>query len=76
MQCSFIVMKLEDLQRCALELPDAERAQLVTGLLRSLPEGLWEDADGLEEARCRSRQLDDDPSMGCSWDEVKLALGR
>ncbi len=69
-------MKLEDIQRCALELPDSDRAQLVTELLYSLPAVLAEDDGGVAEARRRSRELDEDPAMGCSWEELKSGLGR
>ncbi len=69
-------MKLEDIQRCALELPDSDRAHLVTELLYSLPAVLAEDDGGVAEARRRSQELDEDPSMGCSWEEIKLSLGR
>lgn len=71
-------MKLEELQSCALELPAGDRAQLVTELLYSLPPALEEEVedDGIAEARDRSRELDEDASMGCSWEEIKLSPGR
>ncbi len=69
-------MKLEEVQRCALELPDSDRATLAAELLISLPAVLVDDDDGVAEALRRSRELDEDPAMGCSWEEIKSALGR
>jgi hypothetical protein len=66
----------KEIQHQAFALPEAERATLAAGLLASLPPVLVEDDDGVAEAMCRSRELDADPSLGCSWDEIKLALGR
>ena len=69
-------MKLEELQQRALELPDSDRATLAAELLTSLPAVLVDDDDGIAEARRRSKELDEDPSAGCSWLEIKQALGR
>lgn len=68
-------MKLEEIQKCALELPDSDRASLATELLISLPSVLLDEDDGFAEARRRSKELDEDPSAGCSWQEIKQALG-
>lgn len=65
-----------EIQRRAFSLPEGERANLAAGLLASLPPLLVEEDDGVEEARRRSLEMDADPSLGCSWDEIKLALGR
>jgi hypothetical protein len=65
-----------EVQRHAHALPEAQRASLAAGLLASLPPVLVDDDDGVEEAMRRSRELDEDPSLGCTWDEIKLALGR
>ncbi len=69
-------MKLAEIQQRAMELPDSERAALAAELLGSLPAVLVEDDDGIAEARRRSKELNNDPSMGCSWDEIKSGLGR
>ena len=69
-------MKLEDIKREALDLPDSDRARLATELLISLPAVLVDEDDGIAEARRRSKELDEDPSAGCSWLEIKQALGR
>jgi hypothetical protein len=69
-------VKLEEIQKWALDLPDSDRAVLAAELLVSLPAVLVDEDDGIAEACRRSKELDDDPSMGCSWDEIKRALGR
>jgi hypothetical protein len=69
-------MKLEEIQRSALALPDADRAVLAAELLSSLPSLLVDPDDGLAEAENRSKALDADPSKGCSWQELKQGLGR
>jgi len=69
-------MKLEEIQKCAMELPDSDRASLAAKLLFSLPAVLVDEDDGIAEARRRSKELDKDPSAGCSWSEIKQALGR
>ena len=68
--------RFKEIQHQAFALPEADRANLAAGLLASLPPVLIEDDDGVEEARRRSRNLDEDPSLGCSWDEIKRALAR
>ncbi|MCH7227565.1 addiction module protein [Haloferula sp. A504] len=69
-------MKLKEIQESALELPDSDRAALAAELLGSLPAVLVEDDDGLAEARRRSRELDEDPAAGRTWEEIKQGLGR
>lgn len=69
-------MKLEELQRRALDLPDTDRAALAAELLVSLPAVLVEEDDGVAEAHRRSKELDVNPTSGCSWEEIKSSLGR
>ncbi len=69
-------MKLAEIQKSAMELPDAERAALAAELLSSLPRILVDDDDGIVEARRRSKGLEADPSAGCSWQELRDDLGR
>lgn len=69
-------MKLEEIQKCALDLPDSDRAMLAAELLISLPAMLVDEDDGVAEAARRSRELDEDPAMGCSWEEIRRSLGR
>jgi hypothetical protein len=69
-------MKLEELEKNALELPDRDRAVLAATLLGSLPATLSDSDDGLSEARRRSEELDRDAGAGVSWNEIKRELGR
>lgn len=74
--CYNALMRLQELQECAMELPEAQRAALATELLCSLPAVLVDDDDGIAEARRRSRELAENPAAGCSWDEIRRDLGR
>ena len=69
-------MSGDEIHRIALELPEDKRAELAADLLGSLPAVLTEPDDGVAEALRRSKELDDDPSAGCSWEEIKSDLGR
>jgi hypothetical protein len=69
-------MRLEEIFREAEKLPEGDRAKLAAGLLRTLPVALADDDDGVAEARRRSRELDEHPELGCSWEDVKKSLGR
>lgn len=69
-------MKLEEIQCRAMELPDGERASLAAELLGSLPAMLVDRDDGIAEARRRSRELAENPAVGCSWEEIRRDLGR
>jgi hypothetical protein len=64
-------MQLAEIQRTALELSEADRAALAAVLLESLPIMLVDADDGVSEALRRSRELDQDSSMGCSWADLK-----
>jgi hypothetical protein len=69
-------MKLEEIFREAEKLPEGDRAKLAAGLLQTLPVTLADEDDGIAEARRRSRELDEQPELGCSWEDVKKSLGR
>jgi len=60
----------------ASQLPERERAMLASEILSTLSP-ILEDADeGLEEAKRRSREMDENPEIGISWEELKDSLGR
>lgn len=69
-------MKLEEHQKGALELPDSNRASLATDLLISRSAAVVDEDDGIDEAHHLSKELDENRSAGCSWQEIKQALGR
>ncbi len=70
------LMSIEDIQAVAMQLPEDQRARLAGELLTSLPALLVDEDDGIAEAKRRSKELDDDPEAGCSWEEIKRNLGR
>ena len=60
----------------AMELPEDQRANLAADLLATLPGVLSDDDEGLDEAIRRSQELDQNPEIGVSWEEMKSSLGR
>ena len=63
-----VVTEAEEL---ALSLSDSERAKLAEKLIASLPGPFIEDDDdGIEEAIRRSREMDEDPTMSISLQEL------
>lgn len=69
-------MTLKEIHKQAMELAEPDRAALAAELLDSLPAVLMDDDGGVAEARRRSKELADDPAMGCSWADIRSALGR
>ncbi len=67
-------MTAEEIRTSALELPQDQRAVLAASLLGSLPAVLDEDDEGVHEALRRSREMDEDPSVEMTWDEVKAGI--
>ena len=60
----------------AMALPESERARLATDLLMSLPPISEEDDDEYEEALRREAEMDADPSMEITLEQLAAALGR
>lgn len=69
-------MKLEEIRESVMQLTEAQRATLAADLLDSLPGILLDEDDGIAEARRRSEELAKDPSVACSWEEIRRDLGR
>jgi putative addiction module component (TIGR02574 family) len=69
-------MTAKEIQQGALDLPEDERASLISELIGSLPAVLADFDDGSTEARRRIAELKRDPSAGRSWDQIKAELGR
>ena len=69
-------MTAEEIHQTVMELSDSERARLAGELLASLPAILVEADEGLAEAQRRSEELDQDPSAGRTWQQIKEELGR
>lgn len=67
---------VSDIYSQVLDLPEDQRASLVCDILDSLPSPLHDEDEGLAEARRRSQQMDEDPSISMTWDDLKSSLGR
>ena len=68
--------KASEIYTQVLDLPEDQRASLACDILDSLPASLSDDDDGLAEARRRSKELDENPDMAVSWEDIKASLGR
>lgn len=58
-----------DIEKQALSLPNQDRARLADRLIASLPPDFI-DEDELEEARRRSREMDEDPSRVITLEQL------
>ena len=67
-------MNLEEIQHRAMELSETERARLAAELLTSIPATLTDTEDGVAEAWRRDQDLENDPSSGLTWEEIKRDL--
>jgi hypothetical protein len=70
---------LSSLQAQIMTLPDGARANLASFILQSLPAVYIdedEDDDGLAEALRREAEMEADPSMCITFEELKRSVGR
>jgi len=65
-----------EVEKLALDLPEAQRAILAARLLRSLPAVLREHDDGVAEALSRDSDFEANPSLGLSQKELDDRIGR
>ena len=61
---------IAEVERLAFGLPDSERALLAAHLRRSLPSVLHEDDEGVAEALRRDAELDADPNIGITLEQL------
>ena len=61
---------IAEVERLAFDLPDSHRALLAAHLLRSLPSVLHEDDEGVAEALRRDAELDADPNIGITLEQL------
>jgi putative addiction module component (TIGR02574 family) len=61
---------IAEVERLAFDLPDSQRALLAAHLLRSLPSVLHEDDEGIAEALRRDAELDADPNIGITLEQL------
>jgi len=64
-----------ELKKLALELPDSDRAALASHLLRSLPPVLHDEDEGIAEAVRRDAELDQNPEIGMTAEDLDHMLG-
>jgi len=67
---------LAEIEAQAMELSDKQRAELAASLLGSLPAVLYEEDDGHAEALRRDAEMERDPSMGITAEQLRESLGR
>jgi putative addiction module component (TIGR02574 family) len=61
---------IAEVEKLALDLPDADRAALAAHLLSSLPPVLHEDDEGLAEAWRRDAELEANPALGITLEDL------
>ena len=66
--------RLQELEQQAGQLPEAERATLVSRLLATLPPVLADADEGVAEAKRRDAELDADPSLGPTETQFMAAI--
>lgn len=64
------------IEQLALELPVSERASLASVLLRSLPEILIDEDNGLAEAERSREEMNADPEIGISPEELRYRVSK
>lgn len=70
------MVALLDVKKLALGLSERDRARLAEHLLRSLPGAAQDDDGGLAVARERAAELEADPSLAISLEELDASLRR
>lgn len=66
--------RLQELEQQAGQLPEADRAALVSRLLATLPPVLADIDGGVGEARRRDAELDANPSAGLTDKQFRAAI--
>jgi Putative addiction module component len=64
------MLTLNEIEQEAMKLPDRSRAYLVSRLLASLPAVLSDDDDGVAEAMRRTAELERNPELAITLEEV------
>ena len=67
---------MTEVENLALDLSERERALLAAHLLNSLPSVLHDQDDGIAEALRRDAELDTDPSLGMSLEQLDQKIKR
>ena len=64
------VATITEVEKLALDLPESQRAVLAAHLLGSLPSVLHDEDEGIAEALRRDAELDANPSLGISLNQL------
>ena len=67
---------IAELEKLVLGLPENDRAHLATRLLESLPAVLSDEDESIEEALRRDAEMDKDPDLGMSLEELDEHMKR
>ncbi len=67
---------ISEVEKLALDLPESDRAVLAAHLLESLPPVLRDEDEGVAEALRRDADLDKNPSLGISLEQLDKLMGR
>jgi putative addiction module component (TIGR02574 family) len=67
---------IAEVEKLALNLPEPERAVLAAHLLGSLPSVLHDEDEGIAEALRRDAELEANPSLGMSLEELDQQIER
>ncbi len=65
-----------EVEKLAYDLPEAQRAVLAAHLLESLPAVLHDEDEGIAEALRRDAELDAQPEMAVSLDQLDGQIAR
>jgi putative addiction module component (TIGR02574 family) len=63
-----------EIEKLALDLPERDRAALIANLLDSLPPILSDEDEGIIEALRRDAEIDADPSIAISFEELDAEI--
>lgn len=63
-----------EIEKLALDLPERDRATLIANLLHSLPPILDDEDEGIAEALRRDAEMDADPSLAISFEELDTRI--
>lgn len=72
----FLMSTVHELKQLALNLPEKQRAVLAAHLLSSLPPVLQDDDEGIAEALRRDAEMEADPPISISLEQLDQQIGR
>ena len=68
--------RVQEIRQQATVLSASEKAELAADLLESLPPILDDDDEGVAEALRRDEEMDRDPSVAITWEQLRRGLER